>query len=318
MNKVSQLSSLVGRFAPSPTGPLHFGSLVAAVGSYLETRSRGGRWLLRVEDVDRPRAITGMADQQLAMLDAYGFIREGAVLRQSERASVYQAALAQLIAADLAYPCTCTRSQIAAHPAVQLGVDGAMVYPGTCANWRKEDAVPEHAAWRFRVPTGPAAEIAFSDRVQGVCRQNLGRDVGDFVLLRADGCFTYQLAVVVDDLAQGVSEIVRGADLLDSTARQIALIRALGGVPPVYAHLPVVANVAGEKLSKQTLAQALPDINEAARVAMLWAALTFLGQSPARRLRESGQEILWAWALEAWSLERVPRCHSLPLPEGLF
>ena len=293
----------IGRFAPSPTGPLHFGSLVAAVGSFLDARITGGRWLLRIEDVDRPRTVPGMVEQQLVALEAYGFEWDGPVLRQSERDVLYQSALDRLIAAGLAYPCTCTRSRLAAEPGVRYGVDG-LVYPRHCASWQPGMPVPLGAAWRFRVPLG---EIAFDDRIRGCRTQNLQHDVGDFPLLRVDGCFTYQLAVVVDDLAQGVTDVVRGADLIDSTPRQIALIHALGGAAPTYAHLPVVTNAAGEKLSKQTCAPALDVESETARVEQLWRALDFLGQRPEKALRTASQATLWAWAHAHWQLARVPR-----------
>lgn len=304
MNNINSIvqTKRIGRFAPSPTGPLHVGSLVAAVGSYLDARASGGRWLLRVEDVDRPRAQAGVAEAQIDTLAAYGFEWDGPVWRQSERSAIYQVALEQLIHAGAAYPCTCTRSRLAAEPAVRQGVDG-LVYPGHCAGWRVGDPVPAGAAWRFRVPRGT---LGFEDRIRGYLEQDLVRDVGDFPLLRADGCFTYQLAVVVDDLAQGVTDIVRGADLLDSTPRQIALIKALGGAVPTYAHLPVVTNAAGEKLSKQTQAKPVPVADEAERVAQLWQALAYLGQRPDPALRQASQATLWAWARAHWSLARVP------------
>jgi len=298
-----QKTPRIGRFAPSPTGPLHFGSLVAAVGSYLDARASGGQWLLRIEDVDTPRTVPGMVDAQIAALEAYGFAWDGVVVRQSERSALYQAALDRLIAAGLAYPCTCTRSQIAATPGVRQGVDG-WVYPGHCQSWRPGMLVPANAAWRFRVPAGV---ISFDDRIRGRVAQDLQKDVGDFPLLRADGCFTYQLAVVVDDLAQEVTDVVRGADLIDSTPRQIALIRALGGGVPTYAHLPVVMNGAGEKLSKQTEAPAIPVTDESARVVLLWQALAFLGQEPPVDLQQGNQASLWTWALEHWLSARVPR-----------
>ena len=291
----------IGRFAPSPTGPLHFGSLVAALGSYLEARTRAGQWMLRIEDVDRPRSVPGMVERQMAALEAYGFAWDGPVIRQSDRTDQYQSALDQLIASGLAYPCACTRSQIAATPGVRSGIDG-FVYPGACSDWQVGMPVPTSAAWRFRVPPGV---IGFEDGVMGHREQDVRRDVGDFPLLRADGCFTYQLAVVVDDLAQGVTDVVRGADLIDSTPRQIALIRALGGVVPTYAHLPVVLNAAGEKLSKQTRAQAIPVDDEAERTETLWQALDFLGQRPEPALRHASQRALWGWAQAQWSLARV-------------
>ena len=299
---------IIGRFAPSPTGPLHFGSLVAAVASYLEAAD--GQYLLRIEDVDRPRAVSGMAEQQINALRAYGFEWDGEVVRQSDREPIYQAALQQLITAGLAYPCVCTRSQLASHAHARVGIDGARIYPGTCSHWQPGDAVPAGAAWRFRVGGFEAHEWMFEDRIQGIVSQQLARDVGDFVLHRADGCTTYQLAVVVDDLAQGVTQVVRGADLIDSTARQLALIDALGGQAPSYAHLPVVVNDAGEKLSKQTLAQSLPIDAESDRVAALWAALDFLGQEPPANLLKASQLRLWEWARAHWAIHKVPRVRS--------
>jgi glutamyl-Q tRNA(Asp) synthetase len=309
IREIAAPSPTVGRFAPSPTGPLHFGSLVAAVGSYLEARCAGGHWLLRIEDVDRPRAIAGMSNAQIEALAAYGFEWDGEVLQQSERSLIYQDALDVLIARGYAYPCTCTRSQIAATPDVQSGVDG-LIYPGSCGHWQPGDPVPEGTAWRFRVPE---ERIGFDDRICGRQQQVLKTQVGDFPLLRADGCFTYQLAVVVDDLAQGVTDVVRGADLMDSTPRQIALISALGGRIPRYAHLPVVTNPAGEKLSKQTRAEAIPIETECARVEMLWQALAFLGQCPPEALRHESQSALWCWALANWQLSRVPSTASIKL-----
>lgn len=306
MNKSTTFNhhfSRIGRFAPSPTGPLHFGSLVAAVGSYLEAQAVGGKWLLRIEDVDKPRTAPGMIKAQIAALETYGFEWDGAIIRQSERSEIYQAVLDQLVAAGLAYPCTCTRSQIAASPGIRNGIDG-LVYPGCCASWHPGMPVPSNAAWRFRVPPGV---IGFEDRLRGHIEQRLQYDVGDFPLQRADGCFTYQLAVVVDDMAQDVTDVVRGADLIDSTPRQIALIHALGSVVPTYAHLPVVTNSAGEKLSKQTQATALPVDDESSRVGMLWQALTFLGQAPSVNLQQASQTDLWAWALANWSINRVPK-----------
>lgn len=298
MSLVTQPTTYIGRFAPSPTGPLHFGSLVAAVGSYLDAVTANGRWLLRIEDVDSPRSVPGMVERQINALATYGFVWNGEVLHQSSRSAYYQTALESLISAGRAYPCTCTRSQIASAPGVRAGVDG-YVYPGTCAHWTPGDLVPEGAAWRFRVPQGVTS---FKDRICGDQQQDLQHDVGDFPLRRADGCFTYQLAVVVDDLAQGVTDIVRGEDLLDSTPRQIALIHALGGVVPTYAHLPVVKNAEGEKLSKQTRAEAIPLVHEADRVAQLWQALVFLRQSPPLTLKTAEQSFLWAWAKAHWNI----------------
>ena len=308
-------SQRVGRFAPSPTGPLHFGSLVAAVASYLEAGD--GRYLLRIEDVDRPRAVLGMAQQHISTLRTYGIQWDGEVVCQSDREPIYQAALHKLIEAGLAYPCTCTRSQLADHADARIGIDGARIYPGTCRHWQPGDVVPENAAWRFRVGGLDAPEWSFEDRIQGKLSQQLARDVGDFVLHRADGCATYQLAVVVDDLAQGVTQVVRGADLIDSTPRQLALIKALGGTVPEYAHLPIAVNQAGEKLSKQTLAKALPMATEGEQVRMLWTALNFLGQQPPEALRSAAQAELWSWAKAHWSITHVPKTRAQLLPLGV-
>lgn len=293
----------VGRFAPSPTGPLHFGSLVAAVGSYLEARTRGGRWLLRMEDLDPPREVAGAAHAILQALESHGFEWDGQVLYQSQRQAAYQAAMERLLAAGMLYPCGCTRREIA--DSAVHGIDGP-VYPGTC---RTGLAAGRSArAWRVRVED---AEIGFVDGIQGTLRQNLARDVGDFVLRRADGYYAYQLAVVVDDAEQGVTHVVRGADLLDSTPRQIHLQRLLGLPLPHYAHLPVAVNARGEKLSKQTQAAPLDATRPAAA---LWQALQFLGQQPPAQLAAEVLPTLWAWAFAHWDSARVPHCRALPLP----
>jgi len=303
-------SSAIGRFAPSPTGPLHAGSLLAALASYLEAKS--GSWLVRIEDVDRPRTVAGTSAAQLATLAAYGFSWSAdAVVYQSQRTALYESALHALISANLGYPCTCSRSVLAGRTETRIGVDGARIYDGHCSHWQKGDPVPQNAAWRFRVGDPGDAPVVFHDRIQGLQEQQLARDVGDFVIKRADGCFTYQLAVVVDDMAQGVTQIVRGADLLDSTARQIALIRALGGHLPTYAHIPVLTNAAGDKLSKQTRAQALAIATENERVRALWQALVFLGQQPPSELNAETQPTLWAWATRHWDIGKVPKLRHL-------
>mgnify|MGYP006384230445 FL=1 len=287
-----------GRFAPSPTGPLHFGSLVAAVGSYLDARSNGGEWLVRMEDVDTPRNVPGAADGILKTLEAFGFEWDGAVLWQSRRFDAYAAALERLKAAGVAYGCACSRKEIA-DSAPRPAVDGGLAYPGTC----RAGLPPGRAvrAWRLRVRD---EETAFIDRLQGRQVQNLERDVGDFVLLRADGLYAYQLAVAVDDEFQGISDVVRGADLIASTPRQIWLQRCLGYATPHYAHLPVVTNAAGEKLSKQTQAPALP-IDQAAEA--LVAALNFLGQATPEGLAHAGLREIWRWSLQHWSFADIPR-----------
>ena len=293
-----------GRFAPSPSGPLHFGSLVAAVGSYLDARAQGGEWLLRMEDVDTPRNVPGAAEQILATLEAFGFEWDGPVLWQSQRLAAYAEALAQLQAAGLAYGCACSRKEIA-DLATRPAIDGGLAYPGTCRHGLPAGRVAR--AWRLRVDD---RALAFADRLQGLVVQHLERDVGDFVLHRADGLFAYQLAVTVDDDFQGISDIVRGADLLASTPRQIWLQRCLGFAEPRYAHLPVVSNAAGEKLSKQTRAPAL-DVAQAAGA--LVGALQFLGQpAPDELVRATVAEV-WVWARENWQFGAIPRLATIPL-----
>lgn len=294
-----------GRFAPSPSGALHFGSLIAALGSCLEARVSGGQWLLRMEDVDIPRNQPGAADEILWMLEAHGFAWDGPVLYQSRRTEAYRAALEQLKAQGLAYACACSRREIADSADVPA-IDGGMVYSGTCRAGLPQGRVAR--AWRFRVSPG---ETCFVDALQGELSQTLERDVGDFVLLRADGLFAYQLAVTVDDAFQGITTVVRGADLLASTPRQIALQQSLGVSTPAYAHLPVAANAQGEKWSKQTRAPAL-ESRSAAR--NLHAALGFLGQSPPAELAQMAVADVWAWALACWSLARVPHQQSIMAP----
>jgi len=306
MNKGAQ--SYSGRFAPSPTGPLHFGSLVAALGSCLLARYAHGKWLLRMEDVDTPRNVPGAAAEILRALEAFGFAWDGEVLYQSARREAYRAALDELLERGLAYPCACSRSEVE-KAAAGRGVDGGAVYAGTCrgglAAGRKARAI------RFRVPDGERSEVSFIDRLQGRHMQDLAREVGDFVIKRADGPFAYQLAVVVDDAFQGISHVVRGADLIDSTPRQIALQSALGVPHPSYLHLPVAVNAAGEKLSKQTRAPAL-DISRPAP--QLVAALRFLGQAPPLQLARADVAEVWRWAGEAFDPARLPAAMTLPGP----
>lgn len=244
----------IGRFAPSPTGPLHAGSLVAALASYLDARAHEGRWLVRIEDIDEARSLPGAATDLLATLAAFGMRPDGEVVWQSRRKPLYEAAFARL--GQQVYPCACSRREIA-DSRIALAADGAAIYPGTCRHGLGPGRQPR--AWRLRVPEAndPAAVIRFRDRWQGWVEENLATAVGDFVLRRADGFWAYQIAVVVDDADQGVTHVVRGADLLDSTARQIWLQQRLGLPTPRYLHVPVVANELGEKLSKQTGAMPL-------------------------------------------------------------
>lgn len=284
-----------GRFAPSPTGPLHFGSLVAAVGSFLEARSRGGEWLLRMEDLDLSRVVAGAADDILRTLEAFGFYWDGAVMLQSARNEAYRAALSELEKIGVAYPCACTRKEIA--DSAIGGIDGP-VYPGTCRGGLLSGR--EGRAVRVCTDSDP---VGFDDSLQGRVSQTLAAEVGDFVVRRADGLFAYQLAVVVDDAEQAISHVVRGADLLDSTPRQIYLQRLLGLSTPAYLHLPVAVNERGEKLSKQTLA---PAVGESNPVAQLCEVLAFLGQSPPAELKSADLESFWQWALAHWRTESLP------------
>jgi glutamyl-Q tRNA(Asp) synthetase len=281
----------VGRFAPSPTGPLHFGSLVAALASWLDCRRAGGRWLLRMEDLDQPRVLPGAADAILRQLEAFGMTWDGPVVYQSARINLYEESLRML--AGHSYPCACSRKELEDSA---LAIDGSRIYPGTCRDGLRAGKTAR--AVRLRTDSVP---VSFVDRVQGEITQSVEREVGDFVLRRADGIIAYQVAVVVDDAAQGVTDVVRGADLLDSTARQIYLQRLLGVATPRYLHVPVATNAAGEKLSKQTLA---PD----ARPEAIPQALEFLGlQVPAGI---AGKDLL-EWAIRQWDPARVPRCRAL-------
>jgi glutamyl-Q tRNA(Asp) synthetase len=290
-----------GRYAPSPTGPLHFGSLVAAVGSYLEAKSRGGLWLLRMEDLDSPREHPGAAERILRTLEACGMGWDGDIMYQSQRSEAYRTALARLEAQGLIYVCSCSRREIADSG---LGPDGALIYPGTCRMGLAPGKTPR--AMRVRVGDGA---IEFEDGVQGKIRQDLAAEVGDFVLLRADGLYAYQLAVVVDDAEQGITDVVRGADLLDSTPRQIYLQRLLGLGTPRYLHLPAAVNAVGEKLSKQT--RAAP-VDERDPVPALAQVMDFLGQGPPAQLRRAPLAEFWRWALAHWDAKHIPRQRSLP------
>jgi glutamyl-Q tRNA(Asp) synthetase len=295
-----------GRFAPSPTGPLHFGSLVAALASYCDARAAGGEWLVRIEDVDAPRTQVDAEAAILATLERYGFEWDGEVVRQSRRTAAYASALARLGADGHTYECACTRREMEIAP---LAPSGERVYPGTCRDGIPEDRV-RRAQRAVRVRVG-GARITFRDRLQGMQMQDLARDVGDFVVRRADGLYAYQLAVVVDDALQGITHIVRGADLLASTPRQILLQRLLGYPELSYLHAPVVINASGQKLSKQTRAARLPDDPLPA----LLAAWRFLDQPPPEASRTPASvDAFWSWAIRAWRPARLPPCAMLPAP----
>ncbi len=289
-----------GRFAPSPTGPLHFGSLVSALASWLDARANGGAWLVRMEDIDGPRTVPGAAEDILATLAAFGFHADEPPQWQSRRTGLYRAALDRLIASGHVYPCGCTRKEIADSQLRAHQRNTTLIYPGTCRDGLHGKPA---RAWRLRVPDdapasahGNPALIRFHDRWQGPQQQNLATEVGDFVLLRADGQWAYQLAVVVDDAEQHITHVVRGADLLDSTARQIWLQQCLGVTTPAYLHVPVVMNAEGEKLSKQTGAQAL----DASRpLEALMDAARHLGLA-LRHPAPSTLEAFQAEAIDAW------------------
>jgi glutamyl-Q tRNA(Asp) synthetase len=290
----------VGRFAPSPTGLLHMGSLMAAVASFLEAKVRSGRWLLRIEDLDPPRELPSAGQSFLTTLARFGFEWDGVVMWQSQRGERYQQVLEQLLAQGSVYRCTCTRKMLQADGL--NGIDG-LRYCGRCRGGVVAADVP--CSYRLKVPD---QDILVADRIQGLQRQNLARQLGDFILKRADGFWAYQLAVVIDDADCGVSHIVRGADLLDSTPRQRWLQQVLGVHEPEYLHIPVITNAEGQKLSKQTLAPALLD---GAEVAQLWQALYLLWQQPPAALKVGSLFNLWDWAVQSWDVSKIPSKRSV-------
>jgi glutamyl-Q tRNA(Asp) synthetase len=289
-----------GRFAPSPTGALHLGSLLTAVASFLDARSQGGRWLVRMEDLDPPREVAGAADNILRTLERFGLHWDEAVVFQSRRDDLYQQHLQRLVELGLIYPCGCSRRDIRA----QVGPGAsAAIYPGTCRG-----GLPEGRSARALRVLVSDISIGFDDRLQGTLQEHLPTQVGDFILRRADGPFAYQLAVVVDDALQGISDVVRGADLLDSTARQVYLQRLLEFDTPRYLHLPVLVNERGAKLSKQTGARA---VASAAAVPTLVEVLDMLGQRLPESPTDASLEELWAWATAAWDPRRIPRTRCI-------
>ena len=284
-----------GRFAPSPTGQLHFGSLVAAVGSYLDARHNKGEWLVRMEDLDQTREVPGSADDILRTLDAFGFTWDGEVVYQNHRTNAYQSAIEQLVKDGLAYPCDCSRKEIARSG--QIGREG-IIYPGSCRDTLRGSH--EKGALRLLVDDEP---IELADLICGHTSQNLQQEVGDFIIRRADGFHAYQLAVVVDDAWQQITHVVRGADLLFSTPRQCYLQRLLALPQPRYAHLPLVLDRDGNKLSKQSAAM---PVDKKRPLPVLYRALQYLGQElpaePAASLDE-----FWRWATAHWNRERVSK-----------
>lgn len=290
-------SRYVGRFAPTPSGYLHFGSLVAAVASYLDARAVKGRWLVRMEDLDPPREMPGAQAAILQTLERYGFEWDGAVERQSDRGEAYAAQVEQWLRSGLAYACTCSRKQLE-------GSNG--IYPGTCRNaqhdWHGEVAI------RIRVPE---LEYTFNDRLQGEFRQHLGRDVGDFIIRRRDGLFAYQLAVVLDDAWQGVTDIVRGADLLDNTPRQLYLQELLGVRAPRYLHVPLIVQPDGHKLGKSYRS---PPLQPEQAAPLLVRALRALGQTPPAELARATPCEVLGWGIAHWAAARIP--HTLTMEDA--
>jgi glutamyl-Q tRNA(Asp) synthetase len=302
----THVSNQIGRFAPSPTGPLHLGSLVAAVGSWLFARKANGRWLVRMEDLDRPRVVPGADREILDALRRYGLTWDGEVMVQSLRIEAYEAALRTLRERGLVFDCACSRAELlraASAPASSDPVE--LIYPGTCRAGLPPGRVARSI--RFRA----AGAIAFDDEVAGRVEEDVARMTGDFVIKRADGVFAYQLAVVVDDEAQGVTQVVRGADLLSSTARQIALQRALGITTPGYAHLPLVVDSNGAKIGKRSGVLPLPSLDERHVIQTLQLALRALGidvdrDAPAKMLQE---------ALAKFDATKIPK-RDLVVPSG--
>lgn len=292
-----------GRFAPSPTGLLHIGSLLTAVASYADARSNGGKWLVRMEDLDPPREMAGAASHILHTLEAFGFKWDGEVAYQSRRYALYEETLCRLKTAGLVYPCHCSRKDWQA--GARRGADG-FVYNGRCRHPGQRPAPQgKQPAWRIRVPD---RDIGFSDGIVGGYAQNLAGDIGDFVLLRADGYWAYQLAVVADDAEQGVTHIVRGQDLLVSTPRQIYLQQCLDVPTPQYAHLPLLTNAQGQKWSKQTLAPAL-DLNR--REQLLRQVFRYLNLPEAPETDRPAE--LLDWAVAHWDMDKVPK-HAVTTP----
>lgn len=290
-----------GRFAPSPTGELHMGSLVAAMASYLDARHHGGEWLLRIEDLDPPREVAGSTDSILRTLEAFGFEWDGEIVYQSDRDAAYIEALECLLASGHAFRCGCSRKDIAA-TSVHTGSEGA-IYPGTCRKGVPRDRKPRSV--RLRVDRH---EICFEDRLQGRQCQDVAEDIGDFVILRADGYFAYQLAVVIDDAAAGITDVVRGADLLASTPRQILLQELLGLPTPRYLHLPLLLDDQGRKLSKQ--ASSSP-VERHAPLPTLFRAATLLRLEPPSTLADGTLEEFWTWAVNNWNINKLKNISKL-------
>ena len=288
-------STYIGRFAPSPTGPMHFGTLIAAVASYLQSKTNQGLWLVRMEDIDTLRNIEGADKQILESLEAFGFEWHGEVVYQSQRTHLYADALESLKHKHKLFPCTCSRKQLASLPNYQQ----SGIYPGTC----REKTFPFEEEHSIRL-TVENHDIQFNDTVMGKHHEDLSDDCGDFVIKRRDGIFAYQLVVVVDDALQGITEVVRGADLLDSTARQIYLQQLLAYITPSYMHLPLALGETGDKLSKLTEAA---EVDNKHPEPALVNALNHLGQNPPESLKNHSLDDIWTWAIQHWNISQIPK-----------
>lgn len=288
-----------GRFAPSPTGPLHFGSLVAAMASYLQAKSQGGEWWVRIDDIDPPREVAGAADHILMTLEQFGFEWDAEVSYQSRHLKRYAEAVSELLAQKRAYPCSCSRASIMNKTGQAKGV---IIYPGFC----RSGPLNKSDSYTIRLCCEEHT-IEFTDVIQGKQHSNLLEEYGDFILQRRDSYFSYHLASGIDDAEQQITEVVRGADLLGCTAAQIEVQHALKLPSPQYCHLPIALNKEGQKLSKQSHAKAItPDES----TTLLYKTLKFLGQMPPKTLMQASQEEIWSWALANWKLESVPKTSS--------
>ena len=299
----------IGRFAPSPSGPLHFGSLLAAVASFMQVKQQGGKWLVRIEDIDPPREVDGASDTILKQLESHGLHWDDSVIYQSNQTKHYFEALENLAARQLTYPCACTRQRLS-----QLNG----VYDSKCHNLNLAD---KNTSLRLSISDSLEAtglkndRINFCDAIMGDYSQSLIQSVGDFVLRRRDGLFSYQLAVVIDDYLQGITEIIRGFDLIDSTPRQILIQQCLGYKIPSYGHIPLAMNNLGQKLSKQHHAKQLPQKSEHKQ---LWLALEWLQQQPPKEIQDSPVEEIISWGIQHWDISKIPATSSgIAAPKNL-
>ena len=297
---VHQSDDYIGRFAPSPTGPLHFGSIIAALASYLDAKYHQGLWLVRIDDLDTPRVQPGAADDVLFSLEKLGLHWDKAIVYQSSRQQAYRAAEDELHKKDLLYPCYCSRKTVAGKP-----------YPGTCLNQQ----TIKNAQYSIRIKT-ISEKTSFTDLVQGKFEQNLKNDVGDFIIKRADSLYAYHLAVAVDDAEQNITHIVRGSDLIESTPRQIYLQQQLAQITPLYAHLPVATTHLNEKISKQC--KALDVLLQEKPENILIHSLTHLGQQPDSSLKKANRNEILQWAISNWNLSKVPKTSEIIAPSQYY